>query len=169
MRQLAAVQDAYILHYSRLVRLAWALVGTREDAEEVVQEAFLRTIRARPGLFKGKHQELLAYLRAAVVNIARSSHRKKARERDKRSALQRRVLPTSPGRLEESIDLIQAVHQLPLRKRACIVLRYLEDLTEQETADLLGVSLGTVKSQTHKALHALQHMLSEPSASRSNQ
>ena len=48
--------------------------------------------------------------------------------------------------------MLQAISQLPMRKRACVVLRYYADLTEAETARVLGVSVGTVKSQTSKAL-----------------
>jgi DNA-directed RNA polymerase specialized sigma24 family protein len=60
------------------------------------------------------------------------------------------------------LDLQRALARLPLRKRACVVLRYFADLTEEETAAALGVSVGTVKSQTHKALAQLREDLARP-------
>src|SRR5262249_58791811 len=61
-----------------------------------------------------------------------------------------------------SVDLLRALARLPTRKRACVVLRYYLDLSEADTAAALGVSVGTVKSQTAKALWRLQRLLAEP-------
>jgi RNA polymerase sigma factor (sigma-70 family) len=58
------------------------------------------------------------------------------------------------------------VRTLPLRKRACIVLRFYADLSEEETARILGISVGTVKSQTHRALRQLAHALEDVQAAR---
>lgn len=63
--------------------------------------------------------------------------------------------------LVADLALRRAVETLPYRKRACVVLRSMVGLSEAETADALGVSVGTVKSQTHKALHQLRDVLSE--------
>ena len=60
------------------------------------------------------------------------------------------------------MDLLRALARLPSRKRACVVLRFYLDLSEADTAAALGVSVGTVKSQTAKALQRLEQLLTEP-------
>ena len=65
------------------------------------------------------------------------------------------------GDREGGLDLLDALAGLPERRRACVVLRYYLDLTETETAAALGISVGTVKSQTHKALAQLRGNLSD--------
>jgi RNA polymerase sigma factor (sigma-70 family) len=62
------------------------------------------------------------------------------------------------------IELRRAIAALPTRKRACVILRYLVGLSEAETADVLGISVGTVKSQTHKGLRQLREGLGETTA-----
>ena len=65
---------------------------------------------------------------------------------------------------EAGLDLRQAIAALPPRRRACVVLRYLGGMTEAQTAQVLGITPGTVKSQTHKALRQLRQQLAEPVA-----
>src|SRR6266705_3216949 len=67
--------------------------------------------------------------------------------------------PADPG---ETLDLLRALACLPARKRACVVLRFYLDLSEADTAAALGVSVGTVKSQTAKALRRLERLLADP-------
>lgn len=144
--------------YPAMVRLAWLLTSDRAAAEEIAQEAFIRTWRAWDRIEREGAES--AYVRAAVVNLARSSLRRRLLEMRHRAAgePERPSEPDAAGRL----DLARAVRGLPPRQRACVVLRYYEDLTEQETARLLGVSAGTVKSQVHKALRTLERRLGEP-------
>lgn len=74
--------------------------------------------------------------------------------------LRRTVVPSRPSQFDDArLDWVRAVQALPKQQRACVALRYFEDLSEEETAHLLGVSIGTVKSQTHKALKKLQEKL----------
>ena len=143
-------------HYSELVRLAFALTGDWSLAEDLAQEAFVRVWRGWSNI--RDQQSAPAYLRTTVVNLARRSLRRGLQERqawsgigDPRSA--------DPG---ADIDLLRALARLPERKRACVVLRYYLDLSEADTASVLGVSVGTVKSQTAKALVRLQALLAEP-------
>ncbi len=140
-------------HYADLVRLAFALTGDWGLAEDLVQEAFVRVWRGWGNI--RDQQSAPAYLRTTVVNLARRSLRHRLQERrawsgigDPRSA--------DPG---SDIDLLRALARLPARKRACVVLRYYQDLSEADTAAVLGVSVGTVKSQTAKALVRLQALL----------
>jgi RNA polymerase sigma-70 factor (sigma-E family) len=146
----------YERHYAELVRLAFALTSDWDLAEELAQDAFVRVWRSWGNI--RDQQSAPAYLRTTVINLARGSLRRRLQERrawrdasDQRSA--------DP---DASIDLLYALTRLPARKRACVVLRFYLDLSEADTAAALGVSVGTVKSQTAKALRQLQRLLAEP-------
>jgi RNA polymerase sigma-70 factor (sigma-E family) len=141
-----------------LRRLAFALVGEATAAEEIAQEAFVRLYASWRRLDQIDHAP--SYLRRIVVNLCRS--------RGRRLAIQQRVEPlmTGPSTVEQpdvalQMDLWAALDTLPTRQRACVVLRYLEDLTEPEVGELLGCSTGTVKSQLHKARAKLGPLLRE--------
>jgi len=143
------LEALYRSERDRMVRLALLLVGSAADAEELVQESFVRIARARRPL-----KNPPAYLRTTVVNLSRS-HLRHLR-------VQRRQPAIIPG-LVENPDLDEtwsAVCRLPFRQRAVVVLRYYEDLPEAETARLLGCRLGTVKSNLHHALARLKKELS---------
>jgi len=149
----------YQHHYAELVRLAFALTNDWALAEDLAQEAFVRVWRSWGNIRDPRSAP--AYLRSCVVNLARRSLRRRLQERrawssakDPRSA--------DPG---ESVDLLRALACLPARKRACVVLRFYLDLSEADTAATLGVSVGTVKSQTSKALRRLELLLAEPGTS----
>jgi RNA polymerase sigma-70 factor (sigma-E family) len=143
-------------HYSELVRLAFALTGDWGLAEDLAQEAFVRVWRGWANI--RDQQSAPAYLRTTVVNLARRSLRRGLRERQAWSGIGD-PLSADPG---TDIDLLRALARLPSGKRACVVLRYYLDLSEADTAAVLGVSVGTVKSQTAKALLRLQALLAEP-------
>jgi len=158
-----AIEELFFALYPRLARTAFGLVGDWELAEQLVQEAFLRLWRRWPWL--RDPQAAPAYLQRTLVNLSRSSIR--------RLVLERRVLSrdaldgaakddADAGDVAADVALKRAVETLPYRKRACVVLRYLVGLSEAETAQALGISVGTVKSQTHKALRQLRQVLGEP-------
>jgi RNA polymerase sigma-70 factor (sigma-E family) len=152
-----AVAMLFQAHAQELVRLAVLLTSDRRLAEELVQEAFL-------GLWRDwgrvrRHDAPLGYLRAVVVNQARTSLRRRLLE------LRHRVIgPLAPAEpdLAGRLAVREAVARLPMGKRACIALRFYADLTEEETARLLGISVGTVKSQTAKGLTRLAELLGDP-------
>lgn len=149
-------------HCADLVRLGYALTGDRGAAEEAVQDAFIslhrnwRSLRDRSAVH--------AYLRAAVVNRCRSVHRGRAR-RVVASEPLRPELVSRPGvdaealAHEASHRIAEQVRGLPQRQREVIVCRYYLDLTERQTADLMQVSLGTVKKHASRALAALHDRL----------
>jgi RNA polymerase sigma-70 factor (sigma-E family) len=158
-----AIETLFFALYPRIARTAFGMVGDWDLAEQLAQEAFLRLWRRWPWL--RDPQAAPAYLQRTVVNLARLSIR--------RLMLERRVLAI--GERDRSADLAaaeidvaadltlrRALGELAYRKRACVVLRYLVGLSEAETAEALGVSVGTVKSQTHKALRQLRAGLEEP-------
>jgi RNA polymerase sigma-70 factor (sigma-E family) len=145
-------------YYAELVRLAFALTGDWGLAEELVQEAFVRAWRSWGSI--RRQQSAPAYLRATVINLARTSLRQRLREirawRD--AAIPRQAEPAVGP------DVLQALARLPPRKRACVVLRYYLDLSEADTAAALGISVGTVTRQTARALQRLRPLLAEASA-----
>ncbi|HVF06710.1 MAG TPA: SigE family RNA polymerase sigma factor [Frankiaceae bacterium] len=148
------VATLFAAHATELTRVAYLVVGDRWVAEEIVQEAFLRVWRSRRRL--RDVDAAPAYLRRAVVNLARSRVRRLVLER-RHARADRDAAPESAS----WVDLRRAVAALPPRRRACVVLRYFADLSEAETAQTLGVSVGTVKSQTSKALRQLQGVLGD--------
>ena len=145
-------------YYPELVRLAFALTGDWSLAEELGQEAFVRAWRSWGSI--RRQQSAPAYLRATVINLARTSLRQRLREiRAWRDVAIRRQAEAAV-----SPDVLRALAQLPPRKRACVVLRYYLDLSEADTAAALGISVGTVKSQTARALQQLRPLLADGSA-----
>lgn len=152
----ALAEQLFSAHANSLLRLAVLLTGERPVAEELVQEAFLRLLRSSgPSDPAAGH----AYLRTTVINLARSRWRRKLLElRHRRSVAEAVDGPDAAGH----VDLMRALGTLSTRRRACVVLRYYADMTVEETARTLGISAGTVKSQTHKALAQLAEYLKEP-------
>ncbi len=139
-----------------LLRAAVALTGDRHAAEDLVQDVLGRVYAAWPRV-----EEPDAYARRALVNASASRWRHLARrpESPRPEALlaERAPLP-DPGHtaVEDRDAVVHALQQLPARQRAVLVLRYLEDCTEARTAELMGVSVGTVKSSTARALARLR-------------
>jgi RNA polymerase sigma factor (sigma-70 family) len=136
------------------------LCGNRARAEDAVAEAYARVW---PRYRRGRVREPLPYLRRAVVNQVTGSHRRRAiEEREaERWAVDRRALARTESAVDDKEMLRPALLALPTSQRAVIVLRFLEDLSEQETAELLGVKPGTVKSRTARGLEQLRRLLEE--------
>jgi RNA polymerase sigma-70 factor (sigma-E family) len=138
-----------------LRRLAYALSGDWHLAEDLTQQTFLQLYRHWKRIDKGL---LDAYSRKALVN-AFLTH-KRSRRREQMMA----QVPDQPVAVEEppGLDIRQALDALPPRQRAMVVLRHLEDISVAEAAELLGVTEGTVKSQTARGLDKLRATLREP-------
>lgn len=142
------------------LRLAFLLCGDRDRSEEAVAEAFAKMW---PHWERGSVRDDRAYLRRAVVNELRSRARRRVledREAERRTALGRGDRLAEDASAERQA-LLAALGGLPARQRAVIVLRFYEDLTEAATADALGMRIGTVKSQTSRALERLRKVLGE--------
>jgi RNA polymerase sigma-70 factor (sigma-E family) len=149
-----AVPALYARDYRRLVRTGYAVVGDQAIAEEITQDAFVALWNRWAHL--REPEAASAYLYRSVINGARAALRRQRLGRWFTSGEATAVVDLDTG-----VDLLEALGRLPLRKRACVVLRYYADLSEAEVADVLGVSVGTVKSQTHKALRQLASDLGE--------
>ena len=137
-----------------LQRTALLLTGDPHSAQDLVQNTLTKLYLAWDRI--EQHDRVDAYARRVLVNEHRSSWRRAWRHHEVITD----VLPDPRAHsIEHDVerDAVWAfVASLPPRQRAVIVLRYYEDLTEAETADLLGITRGTVKSQAHKALAALR-------------
>lgn len=140
--------------YARLVNAVALVAGDRHVAEEAVQEALAR---AWSRLDRGQRIESLPdWIAVVAFNLARSHWRRVLAER-----LAYRKLPTTNRVMpdEEGLDLEQALAELPRRQREVAVLRYLIGSSTRETAELLGISEGTVKNSLSKARDALAQRL----------
>ena len=157
----AAVAALFDAHYAGLSRLATLLLGDPGQAEEAVQEAFLRTF---VGWRRLRHPERAqAYLRAAVVNQCRSRGRRATTEQRKYRVVwagaEQDAGLVDVERTGDVLVVLDAVRSLPARQREAVVLRYYADLSEADVAKALGCSVGTVKSQLSKARATLSGLL----------
>jgi RNA polymerase sigma-70 factor (sigma-E family) len=133
--------------YPSMVRLAWLLTGSSPVAEELVQDVFVRLLARERSV---DHPD--AYLRTSVINACRNERR--------RRDLERRRQPAPEMDRELEVDhLRSALAMLPWPQRAAIVLRYYEDLSEAEIADILGCAPGTVKSHLHRGLSRMREVV----------
>jgi RNA polymerase sigma-70 factor (sigma-E family) len=140
----------------RLRRLAYALCGNWHLAEDLVQHTFLKLFRHWR---RAQTETLDAYVRRILVNAYLSHRRDHRREHVTAEPPDRTtMLPDSATR----VDLGRALAGLPPRQRALVVLRHLEDMSVAETAMLLGITEGTVKSQTARAIQSLRAALDVP-------
>jgi len=153
--------EVFNAHHRRAVRLAWLLTGDPDVAEDVVAEAFAKVWVQWE---KGRVNDVGPYIRRAVANQANSRGRRLLLERDqagRRSGDDRGVRLHDDDLADRDV-VWRGLQMLPPRQRQAIVLRYYEDLSEAETADLLGVSVGTVKSQVSRGLDRLRELMGEP-------
>lgn len=154
-----AVTGIYRTHALGLTRLAFLMLGDRQMAEDVVQEAFCGLYRAWGRM--SDHANALGYVRTSVLNGCRSALR-----RSKRTPRPSAVPPAASAEAtvlasERQRETVTALRRLPPRQREALALRYFADLSEHEIAVAMGVSPGTVKSTTSRALAALARMLQE--------
>lgn len=152
-------------HHRQAVRLAYLLTSDADQAEDIAAEAFAKVY---PRWKKGQIRDVGAYLRRAVANEANSKLRRRYLERREAS---RRTGDLRGGRTmdENAADhdaVWLAIQRLPDRQRHAVVLRYYEDLSEADTAEILGCSVGTVKSQVSRGLAKLEQMLGDVDGAR---
>ncbi|MCX4824264.1 SigE family RNA polymerase sigma factor [Streptomyces sp. NBC_01142] len=140
-----------------LLRTARSLTANPSDAEDLLQTALTKTYVAWERI--EDHRALDGYVRRALLNTRTSQWRKRKVDEFACDELpEREAVPeTDPAEQQVLHDAMwRAVMKLPDRQRAMVVLRYYEDLSEAQTAEVLGVSIGTVKSAVSRALGKLR-------------
>lgn len=167
-----AFRQLYLRHKDRVINTAYYLIGDREEALEAVQEVFLRVYR-QIGKFRGQ-SSFASWLYRITVNVATDSRRRLGRQRElleayfrQKSGGRRWSVPAGGvGRSEEpasrretALIIRHAIAQLSPKLAAVVTLRYLEDRSYEEIAEILGISLGTVKSRLNRAHRALAPLL----------
>jgi RNA polymerase sigma-70 factor (sigma-E family) len=147
-------------HADRLCRTAYLLCGDWRRAEDATQEALLRLYRVWPKI--QRRGDIRGYARKAVVSATLDGLRLRSSREvvGGDSYFTAEADPADPvGQVESRLVITEALTQLPPRQRACVVLRYFDQLSVEETADVLGCRPGTVKSQTKHALGKLRSRL----------
>jgi RNA polymerase sigma-70 factor (sigma-E family) len=140
-----------------LQQTAYLLCGDWHSAQDVVQETLIKAYRHWARVKRADNPD--AYVRGILLNEVRDRWRRPER------AVPVAHFPAEPAVPDASDDiarrdrLLQALLELPLQQRMTVVLRYLEDMTQVETAKSLGCSEGTVKSQSSRALATLRTFL----------
>jgi len=156
-----SVEVLFRQHYAALLRLAVVMLGSREAAEDAVQEAFVALHRNWRSLRDPATAE--AYLRIAVLNRCRSWVRRQITQRAPRPLMLVPEQAESPedtaiGR-DEAGSLVAVMRTLARRQREVLACRYVLEMSVTETAQLLEISEGSVKVHTHRGLQALQQRI----------
>ncbi|WP_296666223.1 sigma-70 family RNA polymerase sigma factor [Demequina sp.] len=154
MAQLVRDRERALLGYAYLV------CGNQVQAQDLVQDALVRTFsRPRPGLTNAKAE---AYVRRAITTVYVDGYRREQRWRRVQHLF--RPAETGPDPLagvEAGADVIEALATLAPRERACVVMRYFDDLTVPDIARQLGLAPGSVKRYLHDGLGRLELLLGE--------
>lgn len=146
--------EIYAVQVAPLQRLAYLLTGDHHQAEDITQQAFVK--------FYGRFFNLRdssaasAYLKKTVVNLARASHRRKTTERNYLQRQSPHAQVAENPSVEEHAAIIETLLALPHRQRTAIVLRFYEDLSEEQAARLMDCSAAAMKSLTARAVTSLR-------------
>lgn len=155
----AQFHDLVLARRAGLVRTALLLTaGNAHLAEDLVQSALTKLYVAWPAFQRARNPD--AYVRRVLVNALTDERRRQWWRRERPTAeLPDRAIPAQRGPGETDDRLRTALRELPPRMRAAVVFRYFHELDVAETAEALGCSPGTVKSQTARALDRLRAAL----------
>ena len=148
------VEDVFHRSYRPLVVQLYGVTGDRQEAEDVVQEAFVRAVAAGQRFLRTTNPE--AWLRTTAVNLHRNRWRKL---RNFSKVKSRMVQPADPPGLDDRIDVADALRSLTRQQREVVALHYLADLSVTDIAAELGLPEGTVKSRLSRGREALARTL----------
>jgi RNA polymerase sigma-70 factor (sigma-E family) len=160
-----AVTELYQAHALGMIRLAHIMLGDRQSAEDVVQDAFCGLYRHWSSL--ADTASAVHYVRSSVLNNCRSVLRRRTSSRAPRGLFgqQPAVISAESAVLtgEERREVMAALRRLPSRQREALVLRFYLDASAEEAAITMGISPSSVRSATHRALATLGRLLQENS------
>jgi len=152
-----SLSELYVAYAADGIRLAFLLTGDRALAEDLVQDAFVRLVGRLRHL--REPDAFWTYLRRTIVNLATSHFRHGRVER----AYLERLAAAPSAVMNANDDLDESMHrvllELPQRQRAAIVLRFYEDLSDVQTAAVLGCSPGTVRSLVSRGMKTLREAM----------
>lgn len=157
-----------------LLRTAFLITWDESEAEDLVQECLLRVAKRWPRV-RGMEMPV-AYARRILVNLALDGRGRRSRNRRELDSAADRISPAYQAaldlpdldaeadldRLGQRSELVVALGQLTPQQRTVLVLRYFQDLSEAQVADILGCSIGTVKSSASRGLARLRELVSSP-------
>ena len=152
---LPVFEDAFPRLFQDAYRVAFRLLGDRSEAEDVAQEACARTYSRWPGV----HDYAEAWCVRVASNLALDALRARARGPRRQQHLVSTSTPSPATAVDDRLDLYAALAVLPRRQREAVVLRYLGDLSEQQTAAVIGCSVGSVKTHSSRGLGRLRDVL----------
>lgn len=148
------LEQLYRARYPRFLRLALAIVGSRESAADVVQEAFAQAIRHRDEL--RSEEALESWLWRTVINTGRNQVKRGHRQGDLENVDE---IAASNGRDGSWPELRAAIAALPERQRQALFLRHYADLDYEQIGEVLGIARGTVAATLHAAHSSLRGTL----------
>ena len=141
--------------YPMVLRAVFLILGDKARAEEVTQEAFIQLLAHWRKVSRYERPE--AWVRRVAIRLA-----VRVARRDRlRAALESQTTARLSGERPPDADLADALHQLSVRQRACVLLFYLEDRPIAEVVEILGISEGSVKTHLHRARQRLAALLKE--------
>ena len=151
-----AFEELYGLHRERIMALALRFTGHRDDASDVVQEAFAYLVRKLPEL--DLTAQLSTFLYPVVKHLAADARRRAGRHSSEEAALDATIADAqgAPAQDDPRAHLAAALRALPEPQREALLLRFADGLSVEDAAAALGVPPGTVKSRVHHALRALR-------------
>jgi RNA polymerase sigma-70 factor (sigma-E family) len=149
----ADFHDFVVARWPRLVRTAYLLTGDRQHAEDLAQTALTRAYQSWARVRAADSPD--AYLHRILVRSNASRFRRR-RVAEHLTDVPEGTHPDIADQVEQRRALVAALQDLTPEQRAILVLRFWSDLTERETAEAAGCSVGSVKSQTHRALAKLR-------------
>jgi RNA polymerase sigma-70 factor (sigma-E family) len=154
----AGFDEFFVASWPRLLRTTYGVSGDAQLAEDALQTAFAKAFAAWPRV--RRMDDPLAYVRRIAINAAIAQHRKAfARRETTVGSLPDGSVDAHAHAVDVHDEVWRAIAALPVRQRAVVVLRYYEDLSERQIAEVLGCRPGTVKSQASAALATLRRVL----------
>jgi RNA polymerase sigma-70 factor (sigma-E family) len=157
------VFELFVLrHGKELSRLAYLLIGDPDAVDDLTSEVFLIAWRQWDRVQAADSP--IQYLRRVMANTAASRIRRLRLERRKLLLFRQEAAQDVRPPDGSVVDVRRALRMLPARRRSCVVLRLAFDLSEREVAEILGINVGTVKSQTSKGVRQFRQLLAEDDA-----